>query len=41
MEFLSHALGTTFFGCLLLLVGWLAGSFFGFNEVRAKWFDKR
>jgi len=41
MEFLSHALGTTFFGCLLLLVGWLAGSFFGFNEVKAKWFDKR
>jgi len=41
MEFLSQALGTTFFGCLLLLVGWLAGSFFGFNEVKAKWFDKR
>ena len=41
MEFLSQALGTTFFGCLLLLVGWLAGSFFGFNEVEAKWFDKR
>ena len=41
MEFLSHALGTTFFGCLLLLVGWLTGSFFGFNEVKAKWFDKR
>ena len=41
MEFLSHALGTTFFGCLLLLVGWLAGSFFGFNEVKVKWFDKR
>jgi ammonia channel protein AmtB len=41
MEFLSHALGTTFFGCLLLLVGWLAGSIFGFNEVKAKWFDKR
>jgi len=41
MEFLSQALGTTFFGCLLLLVGWLAGSFFGFNEAKAKWFDKR
>ena len=41
MEFLSQALGTTFFGCLLLLFGWLAGSFFGFNEAKAKWFDKR
>jgi hypothetical protein len=41
MEFLSQALGTTFFGCLLLLVGWLAGSVFGFNEVKAKWFTKR
>jgi len=41
MEFLSHALGTTFFGCLLLLVGWLFGSVFGFNEVKSKWFDKR
>ena len=41
MEFLSQALGTTFFGCILLLVGWLAGSVFGFNEVKAKWFTKR
>jgi len=41
MEFLSQALGTTFFGCLFLLVGWLCGSVFGFNEVKAKWFDKR
>ena len=41
MEFRSHALGTTLFGCLLLLVGWIAGSVFGFNEVKAKWFDKR
>ena len=41
MEFLRNALGTGFFGCLLLLVGWLAGSFFGFNEAKAKWFTKR
>jgi hypothetical protein len=40
MEFLSQALGTTFFGCLLLLVGWLCGSVFGFNELKA-WFTKR
>jgi putative Mn2+ efflux pump MntP len=41
MEFLRNAIGTGFFGCLLLLVGWVAGSFFGFNEAKAKWFDKR
>jgi putative Mn2+ efflux pump MntP len=41
MEFLRNALGTGFFGCLLLLVGWLGGSFFGFNEAKAKWFTKR
>jgi ammonia channel protein AmtB len=41
MEFLSHALGTTFFGILLLVVGWLCGSVFGFNEAKAKWFTKR